>query len=87
MDSPQEYLTRTWEQAEYYLSKLQKGLPYILASELHAVTDLLGAEGFPAEFSDEQQARFLLGFRHQSAEHARAARERGTEKTAETDGG
>jgi CRISPR-associated protein Csd1 len=80
MDNPQEYLPRIWEQAEYYLSKLQQGMANILSSELHAVTDLLGADGFPAEFTDVQQGKFLLGFRHQSAEHARAAQERAAAK-------
>ncbi len=86
MDNPQEYLPRIWEQAEYYLSKLQKGLSYTLATELHAVTDQLGAEGFPAEFTEAQQGRFLLGFRHQSAEQGRAAQERAAAKKASSDG-
>ena len=76
MSNPQEFLPRIWEQAEYYLSKVQGGLSNMLAGELHAVTNLLGAAGFPAEFTDEQQGKFLLGFRHQSAEHARVAKER-----------
>jgi CRISPR-associated protein Csd1 len=76
LDNPQEFLPRVWEQAEYYLSKVQGGLANLLSGELHAVTDLLGAAGFPAEFTDEQQGKFLLGFRHQSAEHARVAQER-----------
>ena len=80
MDNPQEYLPRIWEQAEYYLSKLPQGMANILSSELHAVTNLLWADGFPAEFTDEQQGKFLLGFRHQSAEHARAAQERAAAK-------
>jgi CRISPR-associated protein Csd1 len=83
MDNPQEFLPRIWEQAEYYLSKLQPGMANILSSEMHAVTNLLGADGFPDEFTDEQQGKFLLGFRQQSAEHARAAHERAAAKNGD----
>jgi CRISPR-associated protein Csd1 len=80
MDNPQEFLPRVWEQGEYYLSKPKPGIARILAGELHAVTDLLGASGFPAEFTGDQQGKFLLGFRHQSAEHARIAQEKAAKR-------
>jgi CRISPR-associated protein Csd1 len=80
MDNPQEFLPRVWAMGECYLSKPKLGIARILAGELNAVVNLLGASGFPVEFTCDQQGKFLLGFRHQSAEHARIALEKATKR-------
>ncbi len=54
------------------------GLSNMLAGELHAVTDLLGADGFPAEFTDEAagqvSSRLSSSERRTCSGHTRAQR-------------